>query len=185
MLVYILLVAAVLKAILGEWLDFAIILAVAIVNAGIGVVQEGRAEQALDAIKDMLPVSAHVLREGALVEADAETLVPGDVVRLRSGDLVPADVRLLEGVNLRVDESALTGESVPAAKSPSPVAADAGVGDRSSMLHSGTLVAAGTGTGVVVATGERTRDRPDPDDEHHDRGKAEDENRQPLAEGGE
>src|SRR5262249_20156743 len=122
-----------------------------------GLVQEGRGEQALDAIKDMLPVRAHVLRGGKLVEADAESLVPGDVVRLRAGDLVPADVRLLEAVNLRVDESALTGESVPAAKTPTPVTADTGVGDRSSMLHSGTLIAAGTGTGVVAATAERTQ----------------------------
>jgi magnesium-transporting ATPase (P-type) len=155
-LIYILLAAAVLKAILGDWLDFAIILAVAVVNAGIGLVQESRAEQALDAIKDMLPVGAHVLRDGASVEADAETLVPGDVVRVRSGDRVPADVRLLEAVNLQADESALTGESVPAVKTPTPVVADAGVGDRSSMLHSGTLVAAGTGTGVVVGTADRT-----------------------------
>jgi magnesium-transporting ATPase (P-type) len=155
-LIYILLAAAALKAVLGDWLDFSIILAVAVVNAGIGLVQEGRAEQALDAIRDMLPMRAHVLRERALVEVDAETLVPGDVVRLRSGDFVPADVRLLEAVSLRVDESALTGESVPAAKAPTPVRADAGVGDRSSMLHSGTLVAAGTGTGVIVATGEQT-----------------------------
>jgi calcium-translocating P-type ATPase len=155
-LIYILLVAAVLKAILGEWLDFAIILAVAVVNAGIGLIQESRAEQALDAIKDMLPVGAHVVRDGALVDADAETLVPGDLVRVRSGDRVPADVRLLEAVNLQADESALTGESVPAVKTPTPVTADAGVGDRSSMLHSGTLVAAGTGTGVVVATADRT-----------------------------
>ena len=155
-LIYILLAAAALKAIMRDWLDFSVILAVAVINAGVGLVQEGRAERALDAIKDMLPVGAHVLREGALVEADAETLVPGDVVRVRSGDRVPADVRLLEAVNLHVDESALTGESVPAVKTPTPVPADAGLGDRSSMLHSGTLVAAGTGTGVVVATAERT-----------------------------
>lgn len=155
-LIYILLVSAALKAILGDWVDFTVILAVAVINAGIGLIQEGRAERALDAIKDMLSVRAQARRNGAWADVDADDLVPGDVVRVRSGDRVPADVRLLEAVNLRVEESALTGESVPASKSPDPVSPDAGVGDRTSMLFSGTLVAAGTGTGVVVATGDRT-----------------------------
>ncbi len=155
-LIYILLVSAALKAIVGDWIDFTVILAVAVINAAIGLIQEGRAEKALDGIRSMLSVHAQVRRDGAWTQVDADDLVPGDVVRVRSGDRVPADLRLLEGVNLRVDESALTGESVPASKSSDPVPAEAGVGDRSSMLFSGTLVSAGTGTGVVVATGETT-----------------------------
>ncbi|MCQ4209674.1 cation-translocating P-type ATPase [Streptomyces longispororuber] len=155
-LIYILLVSAVLKALLGDWVDFSVILAVAVINAAIGFVQEGRAEKALDGIRAMLSVSAHVHRDGAWAEVDAEDLVPGDVVRLRSGDRIPADLRLLEATALQVDEAALTGESVTAAKRTDPVDADAGIGDRSSMLYSGTLVAAGTGTGVVVSTGGAT-----------------------------
>ncbi|WP_344248066.1 HAD-IC family P-type ATPase [Isoptericola hypogeus] len=155
-LIYILLVSAVLKAILGDWVDFTVILAVAVINAAIGFIQEGRAESALDGIRQMLSVHAETRRDGAWAKVDADDVVPGDVVRVRSGDKVPADVRLLQATNLRVEESALTGESVAAAKSVDAVAADAGVGDRTSMLFSGTLVAAGQGVGVVTATGEAT-----------------------------
>ena len=155
-LIYILLLAAAFKAVLGDWVDFGVILSVAVINAIIGLVQEGRAERALDAIKDMLSVRAHVVRSGLLTDVDAEALVPGDVVRLRAGDRVPADIRLLEATGLRAEESALTGESVPAAKDTREVAVTAGVGDRVGMVHSGTLIVAGTGTGVVVATGQHT-----------------------------
>jgi len=155
-LIYILLVSAVLKAILGDWVDFTVILLVAVVNAAIGFVQEGRAESALDGIRKMLSVHAEARRDGAWAKVDADDVVPGDVVRVRSGDRVPADVRLLQATNLRVEESALTGESVAASKSADVVPADAGVGDRTSMLFSGTLVAAGQGVGVVTATAERT-----------------------------
>ena len=155
-LIFILLGAAALKAVLGDWVDFAVILAVAVVNALIGLVQEGRAERALEAIREMLPTGAHVLRDGAWREEPAEALVPGDVVRVSPGDQVPADVRLLDASNLQVEESALTGESVSAAKTTTAVAADAGVGDRSSMLFSSTVVSAGTGAGAVVATGADT-----------------------------
>ncbi|NDO88209.1 HAD-IC family P-type ATPase [Cellulosimicrobium composti] len=155
-LIYILLVSAVLKAILGDWVDFTVILAVAVINAAIGFVQEGRAESALEGIRNMLSVHAEVRRDGAWARVDADDVVPGDVVRVRSGDRVPADVRLLQATNLRVEESALTGESVAAAKSVDAVGADAGVGDRSSMLFSSTLVAAGQGVGVVTATGTAT-----------------------------
>jgi magnesium-transporting ATPase (P-type) len=155
-LIYILLVAAAAKAVLGDWVDFSVILGVAVIIAVIGLVQEGRAKRALDAIKDMLSVRAHVVRSGSVIDVDADALVPGDVVRLRSGDRVPADVRLLESTGLRADESTLTGESVPAAKDVREVAAQAGLGDRKSMVHSGTLIVAGTGTGVVVATGQNT-----------------------------
>ncbi|WP_265521325.1 cation-translocating P-type ATPase [Oerskovia flava] len=155
-LIYILLASALLKAILGDWIDFTVILAVAVINAGIGFVQEGRAEKALDGIRKMLSSHADVRRDGQWTQVDAADLVPGDVVRIRSGDRVPADLRVLESTNLRVDESALTGESVPAAKKADAVGAGAGLGDRTSMLFSGTLVAAGTGTGVVTTTGTST-----------------------------
>ncbi|MFC8921647.1 cation-translocating P-type ATPase [Cellulosimicrobium sp. NPDC057127] len=155
-LIYILLVSAVLKAILGDWIDFTVILAVAVINAAIGFIQEGRAESALNAIRDMLSIEAQVRRDGAWANVDADDLVPGDVVRVSSGDRVPADLRLLRATNLRVEESALTGESVAASKAVDAVDADAGVGDRSSMLFSGTLVAAGQGVGVVTATADRT-----------------------------
>ncbi|GAB3095891.1 cation-transporting P-type ATPase [Isoptericola nanjingensis] len=155
-LIYILLVSAVLKAILGDWVDFTVILLVAVVNAAIGFIQEGRAESALNGIRQMLSVHAEARRDGAWAKIDADDVVPGDVVRVRSGDRVPADVRLLQATNLRVEESALTGESVAASKRVDAVDPDAGVGDRTSMLFSGTLVAAGQGVGVVTATGERT-----------------------------
>jgi len=155
-LIYILLAAAVLKAILGDWVDFAVIVAVAVINALVGFVQEGRAADALAGLETMIPLEAQVRRGGQWQQLGAEGVVPGDVVRVRSGDLVPADVRLLSAAHLQVDESALTGESVPAAKGLEPVATDAGVGDRSSMLFSGTIVATGRGVGVVTATGTGT-----------------------------
>jgi magnesium-transporting ATPase (P-type) len=156
LLIYILLVAAAVTAALGHWIDTGVILAVVIVNAVIGFVQEGKAEQALEGIRKMLSPHAHARRDGAWAEIEADDLVPGDVVRLRPGDRVPADVRLLEAANLRVEESALTGESVPTEKRTEPVPEDAGVGDRHGMVHSGTLVAAGQGVGVVTATGPLT-----------------------------
>ncbi|ANI38246.1 cation-translocating P-type ATPase [Mycolicibacterium vaccae] len=155
-LIYVLIAAAVLKAILGDWIDAAVIGAVAVINSVVGYLQEGKAEQALDSIRAMLSVSARVRRDGRWVDVDAETLVPGDVVRIGSGDRIPADLRLLEVNNLQVEESALTGESVPAAKSVTHVDFDAGLGDRTSMVYSGTIVAAGTGVGVVTATGTAT-----------------------------
>lgn len=155
-LIYILLAAAVLKAFLGDWVDFTVILVVAVANAVVGFLQEGQAERALDGIRTMLSLDATALRDGHWSTVAAEGLVPGDVVRVRSGDKVPADARLLEETNLQVDESALTGESVPAVKDVDAVGPDAGVGDRSSMLFSGTIVAAGTATAVVTATGAST-----------------------------
>lgn len=156
-LVYILLVAAALKAFLGDWVDFTVILAVAVVNALVGFLQEGQARRALDGIRTMLSPTATVRRDGGWTQVDAQELVPGDVVRLGSGDKVPADLRLLTATNLLVDESALTGESVPAAKDVAAVDAAAGVGDRTSMVFSGTIVAAGRGRGVVTATGTGTQ----------------------------
>jgi magnesium-transporting ATPase (P-type) len=155
-LIYILLVAGVAKAFLGHWVDACVIVTVAVINALVGFLQEGKAEQALEGIRKMLSLRARTRREAEWVELDAADLVPGDIVRLRSGDRVPADLRLLEAVNLRIEESALTGESEPSDKTVEPVDAKAGIGDRRCMAYSGTLVAAGTGLGVVTATGAAT-----------------------------
>lgn len=155
-LIYILLAAAVLKAILGDWVDFTVILVVAVVNALVGFLQEGQAERALDGIRVMLSLDARVRRDGAWAMVDAERLVPGDVLTVQPGDRVPADVRLVRATGLQVDEAALTGESEPAVKTVEPVGADAGVGDRSCMLFSGTIVTLGQGVGVVTATGPAT-----------------------------
>ena len=121
-LIYILLSAAVITALLGHWIDTGVILGVVVINAIIGFIQEGKAEQALEGIRKMLSPHAHVRRDGEWTEIEAEDLVPGDLVRLRSGDRVPADLRLIEAVNLRIEESALTGESVPSEKNVEPVA---------------------------------------------------------------
>ena len=155
-LIYILLFAGVAKAFLGHWVDAGVILAVALINAIVGFIQEGKAEEALEGIRKMLSLRAHTRRAGEWVELDAAELVPGDIIRLRSGDRVPADVRLIDAVNLRIEESALTGESVPTDKRVEPVDTNAGIGDRRCMAYSGTLVAAGRGMGVVTSTGADT-----------------------------
>ncbi|MCB1889242.1 MAG: HAD-IC family P-type ATPase [Rhodocyclaceae bacterium] len=156
LLIYILLVAGAVTLLLGHLVDTGVILAVVLINALIGFVQEGRAEDALAGIRDMLPRTARVLREGHRRDVPAHDLVPGDIVWLSAGDRVPADLRLLEARNLRMDEAALTGESVPAEKQTGAVAAEATVADRLDMGHSGTLVTHGQGVGVVTAIGVAT-----------------------------
>jgi len=155
-LILFLLSAAVLAGLLGHRIDAAVIVAVVLVNAVVGFVQEGKAEQALAALQAMLAPTARVLRDGARKVVDVAGLVPGDVVLLEAGDRVPADLRLLHARGLLIDEAALTGESVAAAKEGAAVAADAPLGDRIGMAWSGTLVAAGQAQGVVVATGTAT-----------------------------
>ncbi len=155
-LIYVLLVAAGVTAILAHWVDTGVILGVVIINALIGFIQEGKAERALDAIRSMLPYQACVRRDGKIISIAAEQLVPGDVVILQSGDKVPADLRLFKLRQLRIDEAILTGESVPAEKSVTPVVQLASVGDRHSMAYSGTLVRWGQASGLVVATGDVT-----------------------------
>jgi len=155
-LIYILLGAAAIKAIMADWLDFWVIVSVAIINSVIGFLQEGRAEKALAGIRGMLSADAQVRRDGAWATVPAADLVPGDLVRLAPGDKVPADLRLTQAVQLRIEEAALTGESVPSSKQTEPVEEDAGVGDRSSMAFSGTIVSAGQGRGIVTATGPAT-----------------------------
>lgn len=155
-LIYILVASGVLKAIMGEWIDFTVIVAVAIINAVIGFVQEGRSERALDGIRNMLSTTATVRRDNEWLDIDTAELVPGDVIRLSPGAKVPTDARLITATNLQVEESALTGESVASTKSTDAVIPTAGVGDRTSMVFSGTLVSSGTGTAVVTATGAST-----------------------------
>ena len=155
-LIYVLLAAASVTAALGHWVDTGVIVGVVLINAVIGFVQEGKAEKALDAIRDMLSQQAAVRRDGRIVTLPAEELVPGDVVQLQSGDKVPADLRLIRVKNLQIDEAVLTGESVPVGKGVDTVAADAVLGDRRSMAYSGTFVTYGQASGVVVATGATT-----------------------------
>ena len=155
-LIYILLGAGVVTAILGHWVDTGVILGVVVINAIIGFIQEGKAEKAMDAIRRMLSVQACGLRDGTRCQIPAEQLVSGDIVFLQSGDKVPADLRLLKVKDLRIEEAALTGESVPVDKHMQRVPETASIGDRKGMVYSGTLVTYGTGTGVVVATGDST-----------------------------
>ncbi len=156
LLIYVLLGAAALTAVLGHWIDTAVIFAVAFVNATIGFLQEGKAERALQAIRQMLSPQATVLRNAPRMSVPAENLVPGDLVILEPGDKVPADIRLTNVKGLRLQEAALTGESIPVDKSLDPVPLDAPLGDRTSMAYAGTLVAAGQGMGVVVETAVHT-----------------------------
>ena len=156
LLIYVLLGAAGLTALLREWIDFFVILGVCVVNALIGFVQEGKAEKSLEGLKVMLAPEALVLRDGKRVNIPAEQVVPGDVVYLKPGDRVPADLRLFAVKNLRVDEAALTGESVAVEKNIAETDSGAVLGDRSSMAFSGTMVVFGHGQGVVAGTGLQT-----------------------------
>src|SRR5215468_7349911 len=155
-LVYVLLAAGFIKLMVGLWLDAAIIFGVVVINALLGFIQEGKAEKALDSIRKMLAADARTLRDGETQMVPAEDLVPGDIVLLESGDRIPADVRLVEVKNLRTEEAALTGESVPIDKTTEATPEKSTVGDREGMAFSGTLVSSGRGTGVVVATGADT-----------------------------
>ncbi|MDP5291118.1 cation-transporting P-type ATPase [Oceanimonas sp. CHS3-5] len=155
-LIYVLLGSATITAALGHLADTLVILAVVLVNAAIGFLQEGKAERAMEAIRGMLTLRASVLRDGARRSVESEGLVPGDVILLEAGDKVPADVRLLAASGLQMQEAMLTGESLPVDKHPQPVPATAALGDRQCMAYSGTLVTSGQGRGVVVATGAST-----------------------------
>jgi len=155
-LIYVLIGSAVITLALQHWVDSGVILGVVIINAIVGFIQEGRAEEALDAIRNMLSPTAMVMRAGRRRSVAAADIVPGDIVLLTAGDKVPADLRLLEVHTLRIEEAALTGESEPIGKSVAPVAAEAVIGDRRSIAYSGTLVTYGQGVGVAVATGAAT-----------------------------
>jgi magnesium-transporting ATPase (P-type) len=155
-LVYVLLGAAATTALLGEPVDASVILGVVVANAIIGFVQEAKAESALDALVGMVRTEATVVRAGERMRIPSSELVPGDVVLVEAGDKVPADLRLTHVRDLQVDESALTGESVPVAKAAVELPADTVVADRHNMAYSGTLATYGRARGVVVATGAET-----------------------------
>ncbi|MEQ1816927.1 MAG: cation-transporting P-type ATPase [Nitrosomonas sp.] len=155
-LIYILLAACSMTAFLGHWVDSGVIFGVVVINAIIGFVQEGKAEEALNAIRRMLSLNAIVQRDGQRIQMPSDQLVPGDIVVLQSGDKVPADLRLVDCKNLRIEEAALTGESEAVEKSIHAVEAVTAIGDRFCMAYSGTLVVYGQGSGVVVATAQHT-----------------------------
>ncbi|MFU8859514.1 MAG: cation-transporting P-type ATPase [Cyclonatronaceae bacterium] len=155
-LIYVLIAAAVITALMDHWIDTWVILAVVIINAIIGFVQEGKAEKALESIRKMLSLEAVVIRDGEKTTIDAEELVPGDIVQIKSGDKIPADMRLVRAKDLRIEESPLTGESVPVEKETDASDEDTVIGDRFSMVFSGTVVTYGKATGVVTATGANT-----------------------------
>jgi len=156
-LIYSLLAAAIAASLLGHAVDAVVILCIVVINAVVGFVQEGRAEQSLNAIRKLIAPSTSVLRDGRRQSVAVENLVRGDVVMLEAGDRVPADLPLLRARGLLIDEAMLTGESVAAIKHDSPVAAGAALGDRHDMAFSGTLVCAGSGIAVVVQTGIATQ----------------------------
>ena len=156
--VILLIVAAVISAILGDFIEAAAIMAIVILNAGLGIVQERRAEEAIAALRQLAAPEAHVIRDGSRQVVPARDLVPGDLVLLEAGNYVPADVRLLEAINLRVEEAALTGESIPVQKDASAhLNRDIPIGDRKNTAFMGTLVNYGRGKAIVVATGMHTQ----------------------------
>lgn len=156
-LIIILIVAAAISAFLGERVDAVIIMAVVLINAILGLIQESRAEQALAALKEMSALYARVIRDGKTLEVPAAELVPGDLVELAAGDVAPADIRLIESSNLRANESALTGESTPVEKDAGALFHEpAALGDRSNMVYSGMEITYGRGTGFVTATAAST-----------------------------
>ncbi len=155
-LVYVLLVAGVVALALGEHVNAAVIFGVVVLNTIIGYVQESRAGAALEALRSMTRTEVRVVRDGRPRKLPSADLVPGDLVLLEAGDKVPADLRLLRETELRADESALTGESVPVVKDEVVLPTDTPVADRRNMLYSGTLVTSGTGAGITVATGAAT-----------------------------
>ncbi|WP_414051996.1 cation-transporting P-type ATPase [Macrococcus animalis] len=155
-LIYVLLIAAAITGILGHFLDMSVIILVAFINAIIGYVQESRAEKALDSIRNMMTSSAVVIREARSQTIPSEQLAIGDIVILSSGEKIPADLRLIEANNLKIEESALTGESVPVQKHTQQIDYDAVLGDRKNMAYSSSSITSGSGIGIIVAIGKDT-----------------------------
>ncbi|WP_372736402.1 cation-translocating P-type ATPase, partial [Nocardioides sp.] len=155
-LIYVLIASSGITAALGEYVDSFVIFCVVAINAVIGFIQESKAEAALEGLRSMVRTRARVVRDGRAVVIASEELVPGDLVLLEAGDKVPADLRLTRLVELRIDESALTGESMPVAKSDQVLPPAIPVADRYNMAYSGTLVTTGSGAGIVVASGAET-----------------------------
>jgi Ca2+-transporting ATPase len=155
-LIFILVAAAVISAVIGELIDSVVILAIVIASAGLGFYQEYRAEQSLTLLRKLAAPTATVVRDGETKAVPARLLVPGDIVILAPGDKVPADGRIIEGMNLQIDEALLTGESVPVVKSPNAVEHEVPVNERSNIAYSGAVVTYGRGKAVVFATGMST-----------------------------
>src|SRR4030042_283366 len=155
-LIIILLVAAVLLAVVGEVADAIVIFVIILFAAGLGFIQEYRAEKAMEALKKMAAPMASVLRDGKEAEIPSRELVPGDIIILRTGDRIPADARLIEAVNLKADEASLTGESVPVEKIAKVLPEEISVGDRKNMVFTGTAAVYGRGIAIVAATGMAT-----------------------------
>jgi P-type Ca2+ transporter type 2C len=156
-MVIILIVASLVSGFLGEWLDAVVILAIVIVNAILGLIQEGRAEKAIEALQKMTAPQARVIRDGQTQVVEAANLVPGDLVLLDAGDIVPADLRLIESANLKADEASLTGESVPVGKNAELVFhEELTLGDRANLAYMSTPITYGRGRGLVIATGRHS-----------------------------
>jgi magnesium-transporting ATPase (P-type) len=155
-LIYVLIGSSVITAFLGHWIDTGVILAVVILNALMGFVQEGKAEKAMEAIRDMLAPRAQVIRNGERLSTPGEEIVIGDLVILEAGDKVPADLRLIAANGLSIQEAILTGESVPVEKQTKAVSLNSSLGERTCMAFSGTLVTSGQGKGIVVAIADKT-----------------------------
>ncbi len=157
-LVLILMAAAVISIFLGEALEGIVILAIVVLNTILGVYQENKASNALKALKEMASPHAKVLRNGQVIEIASSEVVPGDVVILEAGDYIPADLRLVETINLKIDEAALTGESVPVEKDASAeLAEDASLGDRINSAYMGTVITYGRGRGIITDIGMQTQ----------------------------
>ncbi|MEA5535479.1 cation-transporting P-type ATPase [Crocosphaera sp. XPORK-15E] len=155
-LLYILIIAGSIKALLGSWTNAGVIWGVTIINAVIGFVQESKAEEAIASLTKTVTTEATVIRDNSKVKIPSRDLVPGDIVLLVSGDKVPGDLRLLNVRSLQVDESALTGESVPVNKSISPLPTETTLAERTNMAYTGSFVTFGQGKGIVIATSEAT-----------------------------
>ena len=155
-MIIILIFAAILSIVVGEAVDGGVILAIVVLNAVLGITQERRARNALAALKSMAATKGKVIRNGKIDVIDSKELVPGDIVQLESGDYVPADLQLIEAVNLKIDESALTGESVAVEKAVTSVPADAPVGDRVGSGFMSTIITYGRGYGIITGTGMNT-----------------------------
>ena len=157
LIVWVLIGAAIISGLLQEWVDAAAILAIVILNAVLGFVQEFKAERSLEALKQMVVVTARVIRDGALAALPARELAPGDLIQVEAGDHVPADARLVYAADLRTQEASLTGESTPVVKSPDPIPQDEiPLGDRHNMLYMGTVAVSGKARALVVNTGMST-----------------------------
>ncbi|MBP7319033.1 MAG: HAD-IC family P-type ATPase, partial [Flavobacterium sp.] len=155
-LIWVLIGSSTLATALGKITDGMVVLAVVVVNSIIGFIQEYKAGKAIEALSNMVPENATVIRNGNIITIPVSEIVPGDIVQVAAGDRIPADMRIIQQKNLQVEEAALTGESVPSQKTTEAVNPDAVLGDRKCMVYSGTLVVSGTATAVVVKTGMDT-----------------------------